>query len=88
VKLSLTADASGNISGRVDGAAGATVQVYRETPTSLRTLVTTVPVAADGSFAAADAPPRSPTLYRAVYVDATTGIPYASLLRTPVGPTA
>jgi hypothetical protein len=86
VKVSLTADASGNISGRVDGAAGGTVQLYRETPTSARTAVATVPLAADGSFAAVDAAPTSPTLYRAVYVDAATGIPYASLLRTPVGP--
>ena len=88
VKVSLTADGSGNISGRVDGAAGGTVQVYRETPTSPRTLVATVPLAADGSFAAVDAPPTSLTLYRAVYVDAATGVPYAALLRTPVGPGA
>jgi hypothetical protein len=88
VKLSLTADASGNISGRVDGGAGGTVQVYRETPTSPRTLVATVPLAADGSFAAVDAAPTSPTLYRGVYVDAATAIPYGELLRTPVGPGA
>jgi hypothetical protein len=86
VKLALTADASGNIGGRVDGGAGGTVQVYRETPSAPRILVATVPLAADGSFTAVDAPPTSPTVYRAVYVDATTGIPYASLLRTPVGP--
>lgn len=88
VKLSLTADASGNISGRVDGGAGGTVQVYRETPTSPRILVATVPLATDGSFAAVDAAPTSPTLYRAVYVDPATGIPYGALLRTPVGPGA
>jgi hypothetical protein len=85
VKVSVTADGSGNISGRVEGGAGGTVQVYRESPTA-RALVATVPLAADGSFAATDTAPTSPTLYRAAYVDGATGIPYASLLRTPVGP--
>jgi hypothetical protein len=84
----VTADGSGNVSGRVEGAAGGTVQVYREAPTSSHALVATVPVAGDGSFTAADTAPTSPTLYRAVYVDGATGIPYASLLRTPVGPGA
>jgi hypothetical protein len=86
VKVSLSADAAGNITGRVDGSSGGTVQVYRESPASPRALVATVPLAADGSFAATDTAPTSPTLYRAVYVDGATGIPYASLLRAPVGP--
>jgi hypothetical protein len=86
VKVSLSADASGKITGRVDGGAGGTVQVYRETPNAPRSLVATVPLAGDGSFAAVDAPPTSPTLYRAVYADGATGIPYAALLRIPVGP--
>jgi hypothetical protein len=73
-----------DLSGRIDGAAGGIVQLYRETATS-RTLAATAELAADGSFAFHDAPPTSPTLYRAVYVDASTQIPYASLLRTPVG---
>ncbi len=85
VKVSLSADGSGNIAGRVDGSSGGTVQVYRETPTAPRALVATVPLGADGSFNAADAPATSPTLYRAVYVDNTTGVPYAALLRSPVG---
>ena len=42
-------------------------------------------LAADGSFAYNDAAPTSPTLYRAVYVDPGTNIPYAALLRIPVG---
>jgi len=86
VKVSLTADASGSITGRVDGSAGGSVQVYRETPNSGRALVASVPLAADGSFAVADAPPSSAVFYRAVYVDPATGVPYAALLRTPVGP--
>jgi hypothetical protein len=42
-------------------------------------------VAADGSFAAIDPAPGSDlVLYRAVYRDTLSGLPYASLLRTPV----
>jgi hypothetical protein len=72
------------VQGRVDGGVGGVVQIYRETAAG-RTGVGTVELAADGSFSLQDTPPASPTLYRAVYVDAPTNIPYASLLRTPVG---
>ena len=75
-RVTLNAD----LSGRVDGAAGGVVQLYRETASS-STLAATADLAADGSFAFHDPPPASPTLYRAVYVDAATQIPYASLLR-------
>jgi aryl-alcohol dehydrogenase-like predicted oxidoreductase len=44
-----------------------------------------VPLASDGSFAAADPSPAAGTLYRAVYREPTTGLPYAFLLRAPVG---
>ena len=84
VRVTLQADASGKLAGRVDGANGGGVQLYRETATT-RTPVATVELAPDGSFDFQDAAPTSPTLYRAVYVDAATQIPYASLLRTPVG---
>jgi hypothetical protein len=84
IRVSLTADATGLVQGRVDGGAGGIVQIYRETAAG-RTGVGTVELAADGSFRLQDAPPTSPTLYRAVYVDAATNIPYASLLRVPVG---
>jgi hypothetical protein len=69
----------------VEGATGGLVQIYRETPTWPRAYVANAEVAADGSFSARDEPPASPTFYRAVYVDHATAIPYASLLRTPVG---
>lgn len=85
IRVSLSADAAGHLAGRVEGAAGGVVQLYRETPLAPHALVASVEVQADGSFAAEDTPPASPTLYRAVYVDPATGIPYASLLRTPVG---
>jgi hypothetical protein len=84
IRVSLTADATGLVQGRVDGGAGGIVQIFRETAAG-RTGVGTVELAADGSFRLQDAPPTSPTLYRAVYVDAATNIPYASLLRVPVG---
>jgi hypothetical protein len=85
IRVSLSADASGQLTGRVEGAGGGIVQVYRETPLAPHALIATVELGQDGSFAAEDTPPNSPTLYRAVYVDPPTGIPYASLLRTPVG---
>jgi len=59
------------------------VQLYRETGT-VRTPLGNAELAADGSFTFADSAPTSPTLYRAVYIDPATNIPYASLLRTPV----
>jgi hypothetical protein len=84
VRVSLEAEPSGRLSGAVSGATGGTVQLYRESA-GTRTLLATVAVAPDGVFAFDAPPPTSPTLYRAVYVDAATGIPYGSLLRTPVG---
>jgi hypothetical protein len=83
-RVSLSADSSGHLAGRVDGASRGLVQLYRDNGTT-RTLVGNAELAADGTFAFDDAAPTSPTLYRAVYVDPATNIPYASLLRTPVG---
>jgi hypothetical protein len=82
----VTADASGQVTGRVAGATAGVVQVYRELGSAGRVLVGNAQLAPDGSFAVQDAAPASPTFYRAVYVDPATGIPYAALLRTPVGP--
>jgi hypothetical protein len=84
-RVELTAGADGALSGRVAGVVSGTVDIFREQARGARTLVATVPLAADGSFAFRDAPPGSPTLYRAVYRDPASGIPFASLLRTPVG---
>jgi len=71
--------ASGRLTGRVDGASGGSVQVYRERP-GQRALVATAALATDGSFTASD-PTASLVVaaYRAVYLDAATGIPYAAL---------
>jgi len=81
VRMTLKAD----LTGRVDGATGGTVALYRERPGVTRVLVDTEPVAPDGSFVLHD-PTASPLAeaYRAVYVDAATGIPYAAL-QPPAG---
>ena len=81
--MSLTAEASGLVSGSVTGVTSGVVQVYREPG---HALVANAELGADGSFSAQDAAPTSPTLYRAVYVDPASGVPYAALLRMPVGP--
>jgi hypothetical protein len=86
VHVSMTATSDGRLSGRVDGALGGDVELYRERPGQARQLVATVPLAGDGTFSGHDDVPTSPTLYRAVYRDPGTGIPFASLTRTPVGP--
>ncbi|MDQ2981215.1 MAG: hypothetical protein M3R26_02680, partial [Actinomycetota bacterium] len=88
IRLSLEAVASGAgsvlVSGRVRGGAGGTVTVYRERPGLPRESAGTVRLTADGSFSLVDRPQARPLLYRSVYVDAATGIPYATLLRQPV----
>jgi hypothetical protein len=85
VRVFATAD-GGTVSGRVDGATGGGVDIYRETAAG-RTLAGHTALAADGTFSFRDTVPVSPVpfVYRAVYVDAATSIPYASLLRAPVG---
>jgi len=76
----------GAVSGRVDGATGGAVRIYRETARG-RTLAGQAELGADGTFSFEDTPPLSPLpfLYRAVYVDPATSIPYAYLIGTPVG---
>ena len=72
------------VSGRVRGATRGKVTIYRERPGSSRTLAGTAVLTADGTFAFTDRPTARPLLYRAVYVDPATSIPYAALLRDPV----
>jgi hypothetical protein len=71
------------LSGRVRGVRSGRVTVYRERPGAVRELVGT-PRLAGGSFTLVDAPRMRPVVYRAVYTDPATGIPYAKLLREPV----
>ncbi|MDQ2911186.1 MAG: hypothetical protein M3R39_09260, partial [Actinomycetota bacterium] len=88
IRVSLEAAATGTgaliVSGRIRGAAGGTVTVYRERPGSPRESAGSARLSADGSFSFVDRPQVRPLLYRAVYVDMATGIPYAALLREPV----
>lgn len=72
------------LTGAVSGATGGSVELYRELPDEPPELAATVPVGADGSFAASDVPPASPLLYRAVYRAAPDALPYGFLLRAPV----
>jgi hypothetical protein len=83
VRVSLAVDPAGNAAGRVDGAAGGSVEIYREAPDTGRQLAATAAIAPDGSFAARV--PASPTLYRAVFRDPVSGVPYGALLRRPLG---
>jgi hypothetical protein len=74
-----------SLDGRVRGVAKGSVTIYRERPGEARTRVGRAPLAADGSFTFADEPPVRPLVYRAVYTDPATGVPFAALLRHPVG---
>ena len=78
-------DASGQLSGTVAGATGGTIQIYRELPHAARELVATSPVAADGSFQASGLGSSPDNLYRAVYVDPATTVPFSFLPGVPVG---
>ena len=49
-----------------------------------RELAGSAPLAADGSFTFMDTPSIGPFVYRAVYTDRVTGLPYATLLHDPV----
>jgi hypothetical protein len=72
------------LTGRVTGApAGGSVEIDRETGQGPQ-LVTTVPLAADGTFTLSDLPSVRPLTYRAVYRDP-SGVPLASLVRTVLG---
>lgn len=72
------------LTGRVEGARGGRVSIYREFSENNRDLAAAIRVGPSGAFAFVDRRAR-PTLYRAVYTDPATGIPYAKLLRQPVG---
>jgi len=76
---------SGQVSGSVVGATGGTVEIYRELPHALRKLVATSPVGVDGSFQAEGLDPSPGALYRAVYADPATGIPFGFLPGLSVG---
>jgi hypothetical protein len=69
-----------HLSGRVDGVASGRVSLYRELPGAPRRQLASVPVSG-GSYSFVDGSAEAPLLYRAVYTDPATGIPFAALLR-------
>ena len=71
------------LSGTVSGVSSGRVSLYREQPGSARVQVGSAAIVG-GSFTFLDPAPVGPTLYRAVYTDRKTGIPYAALLH-PLG---
>jgi len=72
------------LSGRVGGVASGTVTLYRERPGEPRTAIGRATISG-GEYSFVDRPPERPLVYRAVYTDQATGVPYAALLRKPVG---
>jgi len=86
IRLTAAEQANGSVqlSGRIRGYTGGRVTIYRERPGSARSLAGAVNPSHDGSFTFTDKRPLRPLLYRAVYAQPKTGVPYAALLRTPV----
>jgi hypothetical protein len=89
VTTKVTIEASDNgdsvlLDGRVAGVAGGTVTIYRERPGEARTAIGRAAINA-GEYSFVDHPSGRPLVYRAVWTDRTTGVPYAALLRKPVG---
>jgi hypothetical protein len=85
-KVTLEAtDQSGTISlsGTVSGVARGHVTIYRERPGGKRRPIGRAEITG-GSFSFLDRGSLRSLLYRAVYNDPATGIPYAALLRAPV----
>jgi hypothetical protein len=70
--------------GHVEGAHGGHVTIYREQTKDHRDVAANVRLGAGGEFSFTEPVRSQPTFYRAVYVDPTTGIPYAKLLRDPI----
>src|SRR3954447_11761346 len=68
------------LTGTVGGIGSGRVVLYRERPGSPRERIGSTALV-DGSYSFADRSPVEPLLYRAVYEDPRTRIPYAALLR-------
>ena len=73
-----------SLNGHVTGVSSGTVTIYRERPGESRTAVGQAPINA-GAYSFVDDPPTRPLVYRVVYTDRSTGVPYGALLRKPVG---
>jgi len=77
-------DGSALIRGELDVPRAGRVTVYRERPGAARQVVGQAQLQG-GSFSIVDTAAVQPLLYRAVYTDPATGIPYGALLRRPSG---
>jgi hypothetical protein len=75
--------ASVGLRGSVSGVSAGRVTLYRERPGERRQAIGRANLTG-GSFSFSDRPTARPLLYRAVWVDPASGIPYAALLRTPI----
>ena len=85
-KVTIEASDDGNsvlLEGRVAAVASGTVTIYRERPGESRTAIGRATISA-GEYSFSDSPPQRPLVYRAVYTDAKTGVPYGALLRRPI----
>jgi hypothetical protein len=92
LKTHVTIAASGGssgvtLTGTVDGVSSGSVRIYRELPGAPPELLGAASLTG-GSYAFVDRSPADPLLYRAVFTDPQSGIPYAALLRpeAPQGP--
>jgi hypothetical protein len=72
------------LDGQVAGVAGGSVTIYRERPGEARRVIGRAPISA-GEYSFVDHPAERPLVYRAVWTDRSTGVPYGALLRKPVG---
>jgi hypothetical protein len=77
-------DGSVLVTGLAPGVSSGSVTLYRERPGSRRESAGRASIARDGSFTFVDRPTRRPFLYRAVFRDGATGLPYSALLRDVV----
>ena len=71
------------VHGSVQGASSGRITLYRERPGAAREVAATVQLDG-GSFSFLDDSASPPFLYRAVYTDPKSGIPYAALLSRPI----
>jgi hypothetical protein len=83
IRLGMGMNAEGRLDGTLPGVTSGTVRLYREVANAPRELVATLRVQTDSSFSAEGLDPTA--LYRAVYVDPATGIPFSFLPGVPVG---
>ncbi|MDX6507158.1 MAG: hypothetical protein QOG06_1802 [Gaiellaceae bacterium] len=71
------------IEGRVRATPSGSVTLYRERPGEPRKAIGRAALSG-GAFTFTDHPVTRPLLYRAVYTDPASGVPYAALLREPI----